>query len=283
LRDQFVTSVAVNGLIVVESLAAEERKTGTYLVDDVQAVFNRDKWLLWHATISNKAKFAELISRLVVEARKGLRPVLHVEAHGLNDRSGLLFLPSGEQMKWAEVADLCRSLNEATKNNLVVFLATCTGFEATRGVDVLRTTPFCFMLGPDRDVMNAELVGATSRFYLELFGTGSMTTALAHLPKEFHVFNCEAMFIRSFVAYLENYARGRIGDERMERLLTKARAIYRVAPLAVLRRWIKSRLKDNQRHFSRYHEGFLMSADPENSGRFSASWSDVEAVLMARK
>jgi hypothetical protein len=283
LRDDFETSVTVNGLVVVESLADDERKTGTYLVEDVQAAFLKEGVALWHASIGSKAKFKELISRLIAEARKGLRPVLHVEAHGLTDMSGLLLLPSREQMKWGEFADLCRTLNEVTKNNLVVVLATCSGFEATTGVDVLRTTPFCVMLGPSREVMNAELLGATSRFYAELFGAGSIATAISHLPNDYRVFNCEAMLIRAFVLYLENHARGRIGDKRMERLVTRARSMYPLEPVAVLRRWIKSQLKDNQRHFVRYHEKFLLSSEPENANRFSVTWPDVEAVLKKRK
>jgi hypothetical protein len=282
LRTEFETSVSVNSLVVVESLAADERKTGTYLVSDIEAAFLKERIELRPlAAIASVAEFRKLVADLVERAQVGLRPILHIEAHGLKDGSGLLFLPSGDRLAWPEFADICRDLNEATKNNLVVVLATCQGYEALMGIDILRPAPYCFMAGPDRSVMNVELIGATSEFYLEIFRSGSLSEAAKHLPKDFRLLNCEALLVRAYVRYVEDH-RGKAGAARKERLLTKAREIYPQQTLAVLRQWIKRRVTDDQRHFARNQARFLMSAEPENRGRFSVRWADIESALKRR-
>src|SRR5438552_18637966 len=101
-RREFTTGFASNGLVIVESLRSDERKTGKYLHDDLSAFCLAQKFDLQLLQISTAAEFRKIMELLTVAARKGFRPIVHLEIHGRDDRAGLVFDPSGDFMPWDE-------------------------------------------------------------------------------------------------------------------------------------------------------------------------------------
>ena len=280
MRTTFETSASLNGLVVVESLREEERKTGSYLVENLQAELLKDEFSLLQASAVDLAHFRRLMTTLAGEGQQGFRPILHLEAHGRSDGEGLLFAPSGEFLPWQEFADLCRTVNEATRNNLVVVLAACRGYEAITAVDIARTAPFCFLLGPRSEVQNTDLVATTSGFYRALLAQGDLAQALGHLPPSFALFHCERLFVDAFAKYLRAQVIGRGGRANLERLVTKARALYPEAEVGPLRKMLKRRLHDDA-HFEKFRRRFLMSDAPGNEGRFNVTPREV--LSLARR
>jgi hypothetical protein len=287
MPQEFTTSVTTNTLVVLESLADAERKTGRYLTEDISAFCLDKRFNVCRSEIQSSAGFRRAIKNLEVDAHeKGLRPILHLEVHGLGDKSGLLFHPSGDTMKWDELGDLTRELNRATKNNLLVVMAVCHGYSAILATDIKKLTPFCILIGPEGEITNQELLRGCGPFYRGLLEDGSLTDAVMHLPASYGLHSCERLFANLFAKHVRENCRGSGRQERVESLVTQARAVNTTMSLRNLRRAAKKRARPDPATFEKFGQRFLMSAHPENRGRFSVTFQDVlgfeEAQLLAR-
>ena len=271
---EFITSITTNALVVLESLADDERKTGRYLTDDIAALCRDKKFNVYRADIRSSCGFRDATRNLVTDAReKGLRPILHLEVHG--DQSGLRFHPSGDIMKWDEFGDLVRELNGATRNHLLVVMAVCHGYSAILATDIKKLTPFCILIGPEGEITNQQVLRAFGPFYRSLLDNGSLTNSVNHLPPAYRLHSCERLFANLFAKHVQDNCIGRGRQERVESLVTRARAVNHTMSLRNLRRAAKKRTKPDPATFERFRREFLMSAHPENRDRFSVTFQDV--------
>jgi hypothetical protein len=62
--------------------------------------------------VRDRAELSDLFRPLTTEAERGLRPVLHVDAHGTG-ADGLLLAPSGDRVGWSEIIGDLRALSNA--------------------------------------------------------------------------------------------------------------------------------------------------------------------------
>ncbi|HEY1546078.1 MAG TPA: hypothetical protein VGG01_27050, partial [Xanthobacteraceae bacterium] len=68
------------------------------------------------------AELFQLLELLEDRAKKGLRPIIHLDTHGgLTD--GLHVAASGEFITWGELVDRLRPINIAAQNNICVVSA----------------------------------------------------------------------------------------------------------------------------------------------------------------
>lgn len=93
-------------------------------------------------------------------------PILHLEAHGSN--LGLEG-PNGsgdkELLSWGELTKPFQGLNLATRCNLIVVVAACTGFAGIQALVKGPRAPAVALVGPDTTVMPKELLEGTKEFY----------------------------------------------------------------------------------------------------------------------
>lgn len=149
---------------IVEWLPPNERHTGRLLHE-----WMRDRRPGWSAYYScrNKAQVIQAIERATARAEHSdMVPVLHLEAHGGDVGLGG---PDGtgcsELLTWDELTNPLQQLNLATRCNLVVFVAACTGFA---GIQALRRgprAPAIALVGPDDSVMPRNLLCGAKEFY----------------------------------------------------------------------------------------------------------------------
>ena len=112
---------------IVEWLPPNDRPTGRLLHDWMME--RRPGWSAYYSC-KNKAQVIHSIERATVRAQQSeMVPVLHLEAHG--DEVGLGGPDEGgrsELLTWEELTAPLQELNLATRCNLVIFVAACTGF-----------------------------------------------------------------------------------------------------------------------------------------------------------
>ena len=123
-RTQYFSKIAI-----LQSLPDGEISTGRKLFEDLDTLNTvKDIGLeIKFYNICTSKEFIYVIFSLIAEAKKSeMIPILHIEAHGTPDRKGIV-LASGEVVTWKELKDPLMQLNEATKNNLIVVLASCWG------------------------------------------------------------------------------------------------------------------------------------------------------------
>jgi len=86
----------------------------------------------YHFVQNSRALFG-VLNRLVEKARGGAFPALHFETHGVERAPGPmatsvgLVLASQEIVSWRVLYPYLTAINEATRLNLLVFVAACYG------------------------------------------------------------------------------------------------------------------------------------------------------------
>lgn len=279
------TLAEFNKVFVIESLGAKDRPTGTRLMNEIKPTLDQMGlgYCFWQAQ-DRAAFFAALDSIWSTCATTNPRiyPILHIDAHGAKDRSGILLSPSGEVVRWDEFADRCRRINVECHNNLVVTTGLCFGLLSIKPVTIRETTPFLAVMGPEEEVFEHE-VDCMASFYSELLRSGDVDAAMKRFSDmsgstRFGVFLSERVFLLAFAKYLRASYAGKGRQNRIERLLTQYRAtrgFTNAVTLGSARRIIKSAVRTTPATFENMKARFLLSDHPLNTGRFTSTFADA--------
>lgn len=264
--------ISVNTVVFVESLAANEKKTGAA----VRALLDPAVASEYH-TPATPAALKTVIEDLTRRAATGLRPILHMDAHGLSDKSGFK-LESG-CVSWTEFSDWCRELNRATGNHLLVNSAACYGLHVVFGSTIMDLTPFFAVVGPEKAEFDADIQIAGARFYEELFASGDLTKASAKLPFSYRVYYAEKALVRAYADYIRTGCTGGAGRKRIARLVRGKKLGWNRARVRVARAEAERVLRPTETQWEGYQNRFLMADLPANRGRFTITLADIDELL----
>lgn len=113
--------------------------------------------------INSKIELIQLFEKLQLRCqREGLKPSLHIEGHGSND--GLTLGNNQEFISWLALKPYFEKLNEASKNNLGLFLATCGGYSFCNHLELDNGSPFNFLIAPKQIVLPGSLNDSMTKF-----------------------------------------------------------------------------------------------------------------------
>lgn len=263
---------------IIQSLEESEFHSGTELQGYLEGLRedNPEAPQVELTDVKSAAEFLEAIERLVASARAdGDWPILHLELHGWNDKTGLAF-PDDSSLSWHELAEALARLNSATEFNLMVCVGTCFGAHFLGALRPLQAGPCVALIGPTHLTNGAELLGAFRGYYCVLFATGSAEDAYAAAQQvrldhgSFLMQDAKFWFFRLAQGYLEErctramlFERAAKGIADVERTTGKNLAFG----LAV-----KMQIDQAMTFLDRAFAVYFMTADiPENNVRFSAS------------
>lgn len=274
------TIINVNSLLILESLPSGDAHTGTYLNDDLAAELRQQSVPVGFGTIGSRAAFWKAMDWMRNPQTAGKhRFILHIEAHGAADRSGLAFAPSGDVMPWAEFVDLVREVNRQCLNNLVVVMACCHGFHSILDVSIKDLTPFCTLIGPSEVVTAGLIQQEFPKFYRTLFATNDFNAALGGLDPAFQVYHAEKLLVNSYLGYLRAACRGRGKQKRIDRLLSELKSRRPNVDISKSRRQLKALVRPETGDYEGFKRKFLMSDHADNVGRFPSTLADLVAAL----
>ncbi|PXX45223.1 hypothetical protein [Undibacterium pigrum] len=200
-------------IIIIESLPKEEFASGEELQNYLTAL-NEDNTGIPSVElvqISNAEEFRTLIGELILIAQENNDiPILHIETHGDEDASGIVFSDNSE-LGWNELRVLLGPLNVATKMNLVICVAACFGGHFVTELLLGQTAPCIMLIGPSSYTNGPELLGRFRDFYRELFKTLDVLEAFSALNEtelhegEFLCVTATEWFHRVTVGYVKRY------------------------------------------------------------------------------
>ncbi len=278
MQRYYSTEQSYNKIYVCEALPDGDLSTGIQLARDTLRPLCDVKGVgLEACRIGEKPEFGVFMSRVKCQAKKqGVFPIIHLEIHGLRDKSGL-HLPSGEIVRWGEFTDRCREINEHCSNNLLVVLAVCHGFHSVLQVTITKLTPFFTLIGPTETVCAGQIERDFPGFYQELLNSHDLTSTVSILGDPYRLYLCEQVFATGLVAYINNHCRGKGRQKRVNELLTKVRESSSGLLISTggARRLIKKLVKPDVSDLERHRATFLMADDPANRGRFTATLDDL--------
>jgi len=203
-----MTDARFSRIVIIQSLPSIESQTGRHLrdaieptakalrhipVEFVEAPTASDFWTALdrvHKTIENSMDY----------------PILHLECHGLSDKTGLS-LADRTPVTWIELKAVLVRLNQATCCNLLVTLAACHGAMLMETLDVHDRSPCWGLLGPSGEVSPPDLKSSYSAFFLELLRSANTEAACFSLRDspdcraKYFLFTAEDMFRDVFRVY----------------------------------------------------------------------------------
>lgn len=268
-------------IYVLESLPTGDRRTGKLILEDIDAVnvFHQRKLLTELLHAMTRSEFLANLAHVQSEASQGEYPILHIECHGSQDKTGII-LGDGSFLSWSELKPFLTSINVATKCNLLVVLGACYGGHLGQIILPTEPAPCWGIIGPTETIYPDELLSSFNAFYSELLGRLDGDKSLAALFSNELCFG-GYHFITAFNLFKEVYAKfctDAALDERVSRQLRKTGSDNLPGKSALKRR--KRRLKKMEAPLlEKYYQRFFMiDLFPENASRFSLSLEDISAL-----
>ena len=156
-------------IVVLQSLPLGEMPTGKRLFEDIETrnVFFQRGLKISFNDVLNKPQFLVCLEQLREEAARGTWPLLHIECHGANDKTGIV-LADSSFLSWVELKPYLTAINVETRCNLIIVLGSCYGGHLGEIIYLTDRVPCWALIGPTHEVFPNELISNFSDFYTEL-------------------------------------------------------------------------------------------------------------------
>lgn len=257
---EFSSRFSNNALVIVDALDESDLQTAIHLRDEIYDDTSASRPGYCHyLKVESASQFLAAIDQVNEQAKDGLRPILHIEAHG-DEHLGIQVAASGEMVPWSQLLPKLQEINKNSKNNLGVVMAACFGLYAITPLRIEEPCPFYFLVGSDELVPAGYIDDAMRLFYLELNRSNSLDDAMMTVDVKFKQFHAEKFFYTTFAKYMKRACMGGGAQKRVERLLTEAvegGAVTNRATLRALRKRAKDFVRSQERAFNEYSSRFL--------------------------
>lgn len=274
-----------DAVYVVESLRNTDRKTGEELYDEVigPAGYRHSKLLTELVQPTNREEFFKAFHGFVEKAVKEDRwPLIHIETHANKDG---LELTSGEFIRWSELKGVLQALNQASRFNVFVTVAACSGAYLASTLSPVDRAPVWAIIGPAERIGDDEVLEAFRAFYSEFLSSLDGNAALTALRavetrqgRKYVFLPAETMFRSAYRRYIkEDCSEEELRLREVEILrISREMGLPDSVDDSVASTMIRSRLADHRAFFEVFRQRFFMTdLYPENEGRFSVRYEDV--------
>lgn len=260
---QLDSGFSCNSVIWISSLPDSEQGPTRRMTEDIESIAQQIGFGFQKIDVGSAAELESLLQELSAYAReRNMRPLLHLDMHGNQDK-GLLLNNGSEYCSWDRLSVLLREINLHTRNNLCVVGSTCFGLRAIMPIKLDEATPFFLLLAPEQEVKTGFLEKSMALFYRELFESGSIDGAYSrYLSDKFKYFHCEKMLFIVIARYIKEGCKGKTAQERRERLLTDvfSQGMEKTTDnLQNIRKKIKDGIRPDQALLDRYARKFLIN------------------------
>lgn len=271
-------TLQTNAIVWIHSLPEGEMGPTRRILEDLDGLAGPRGLPVVQYKVGNSTEFIKIFDELTVNAEQGLRPILHVDAHG-TENDGLLLSPSGERIEWSDIIEYLRILNVATNNNLTCVFALCFGLHLYKQVSLKEPVPAYFFVAPPSEINVGFLEDNTLAFYREVNHTSNVTDAFNKtLAMEMESIHCQGLFLQSLLRYIRKYCTRKQRQERQELIVTtvleREGIVNPTSPqLRRIRQYVRQCLKPGQHLIDQFEPSFLL-------GRSAAfAYNDLEAIL----
>lgn len=275
-----------NTIVIIDSIPEGELNTARQLRDDLEiisAAFANELAVLLmrvncHADLNTS--MAAILQNLKSE---GQFPLIHLEAHGLDDENGFV-LADGSGCSWKQLKDYVTPINIAMGLNLMVVMATCFGGSFSKAIITTDRAPLWGLLGPVRELSASQVQTDFGKFYRTFFESNSGSDAIKTLNNN----NPEGLYFMTsaqnwFYDVWRNYKEKQCTKEKIEE---RARAMYRklkadkvpkIPGVGSLKRRLKSTEEASFNKFRDFY--FMYDLYPNNRERFPVSYREAEEYV----
>ncbi len=244
-----------NAVFIIDALGASDFQTARRLNDNLSSLtLSEGSRYCHYVKVTTPAESESLLQEILNSCEHGLRPIIHIEAHG-SQEEGLQIADSHQFLSWETLATWCLRINTATGNNLGVVLASCFGFYAITHITIRNPCPFYFLIGSDRTVSAGYIDDKMCRFYRRLFDERNIDVAMREVDEGFRQFQAEKFFCIAFGKYMRRACMGSGANVRVEKLISVALASGIPRTTENLK-WLRTSVKQFVRGLDRQRETY---------------------------
>ena len=274
----FISSFANNAVIIIDGLRKSESQTGLQLYNELRDLrdFEKAVSVVKRYEVSNAIELRILLENLQKDAKDGLRPVLHFECHG-DAKQGLEIGESRERFAWTALEPLLRAINVATKCNLGVVMAVCSGLHAITSVKMHRATPFYFLVGSEDELLQEQIRSEMRAFYRVLLLSSDLDKALQQVPS-CRSYHAEKLLAIALGRFLRQSCMGTGREKRTEYLVTEMKwrlgGFRNREQMRLIRQQAKKRVQGgmSEAAFHQFARTFLGVREPSFTYTELAQW-----------
>lgn len=276
-----MSSFKFSKVSIVESLKPKDKKTGQLLYDqlDMFEVFHQKGLKLELNIISTRLEFENLLDLLTKNAHDFSEiPILQIEAHGSEDKLSMV-LNSGETISWYELEEILRTLNLATKCNLLLVMSTCFGAYASMAISLTNRAPFWGIIGPETTVYPDEIIGSLTNFYSHLYqgkdGSELVKALELNQSQILKFLTSEWFFVKAYVSYVKNFCNEQATLQAAESFSQKlsASGVVNLPELDLIKQAIRPHGKEFFEKLMRHF--FMIDLFPENENKISVIYEQI--------
>jgi hypothetical protein len=266
-------------IIILDSIPDGEENTAKNLYRDLQGVTPKYAPVptIEYRRIESAESFLKFLSECRDEVIQGEEiPMLHIECHGDEDGFGLA---DGSLIDWPDLKLPLAELNVATKLNLMISVAACTGGALAKVITMGDRAPFWGLIGPTRTIYSYELERSFFALFATLFETKSPAQAVAAMdaasaPGTFWRTTAQGLFEKSWSNYKVAHCTTAAMEIRGERMLKRLQKL-RPPPYPSLDELKKKLMDIEPVAYQRYVTTFFMQdLFIEHRERFPFTLSD---------
>lgn len=266
-----------NQILVVDSIPTGDFNTAKRLVEGLEtyAAAYSPSPAVKYVRVESGDELIEQISKCrkdVVE--RDIIPMLHIECHG--DEDGFLFA-DGSLADWETLKLPITELNVATRLNLMIAVAACTGGALAKVLRMSERAPFWGLIGPTSTVKASALEKAYLALYLTLLSTKSPAKAVEAMDAEtepglFWRTTAQGLFEKGWAGYKKEHSSPEALEVRAKRMQERFKQFSEKSPPTVEE--LKIRLVNYEpKAFERYRATFFMyDLFPEHQTRFPVQY-----------
>jgi hypothetical protein len=274
-------TIDIDTVAIIESLSANEKKTGNMLFDHIQAQ-GRDATYL---PVETEAQFTNAIQEAERMCRSlGKKAALHFEIHG--DEHGFS-LSGGELVQWARVRQDIINLNFQLKNHLLVSMAVCRGTWLLSIMKATTTSPFHSLVSSQEDIYEPDIERGFPVFYDALFAGDTLEEAthklnLAQNGSQFDLTTTENVFAKVFENYFAKWCNQKAMALRAKNIraqLTRLGVKDRELRHKLVQLYKRTLTAQQEPTFEDYRAKFFMHDDyPANMAEFCPTYEELIAT-----
>lgn len=157
------------GLIIIESLPDDEKKTGYELYSTIikYKTFEFPDLGSKCYDVNNRKDLFTLLKELVIKAvEENYFFILHIEIHGYDDG---VVLKNGEEITWGEMIPYFQDINIHYRNYLTLVLGICRGASILKYINPSERAPFRSLISSEKDIYLIDLIPGFEEFYKNFF------------------------------------------------------------------------------------------------------------------
>lgn len=272
-------------IYIIQSLseAKGDDLTGTLLHDDVLQYFSLrypDKEVSL-IDVDNPTELKQALIDIAKECElKKIKPIIHFEMHGLEDKSGLK-LNTGYST-WEDIYDNLIEINIASEFNLFVTMAVCYGNYAMSLIRPLNIAPFNGVIGSFDAIKEEDLYMRYSAFYLELFSSldfdkavDALHNANPTLPSHYKYINAEQIFKNVYQQYFDTHFSNDKLKDRFHATIKEQRYKFKDGneQVQMFSHYKAKMIRTKMSHYEKDKERFfMMDKYPDHRNLYCVGW-----------